>query len=752
MEYLYLFIVMTLIVFAISDLVVGVSNDAVNFVNSAVGSKAATFRTIMIIAALGVLVGSVFSSGMMEVARKGIFNPENFYFNEIMFIFLAVMITDVILLDLFNTAGLPTSTTVSLIFELLGASMAISLMKILAAGGAMADLGGYINSGKVIAIITGILISIGIAFSVGALIQYIVRLIFTFNFQQKLKYFGSTWGGIAISIMVYFLFIKGAKGSSFMSKELVEWFNHNTWLILAATFIGFTIILQFLLWFTKVNILKIIVLVGTFCLAMAFAGNDLVNFIGVPLAGLDAFLAMKAAGANPESFSMEMLNNPVTTPTFFLLIAGVVMVLTLFLSAKARKVTKTEVSLGSQSEGDEMFQSSMVSRGIVNFFLMLNDGYKKVVPAIVREKIDTRFSQSRQKRWKSENLPAFDLVRASVNLMVSSMLIALGTSLKLPLSTTYVTFMVAMATSMSDRAWGRESAVYRVNGVITVIGGWFFTAFSAFTAAFLFALAIYYGGIWSIIGLIGLALFFAYRTNIYMRKKSREEKREAEAVKVTTTEYSTMMEVCDQTIVAAVPFAGEIYHDVVDAFIGDHRKKIFKQEAKLKELMKRVKLARKQLHPTLRNHESENTGTGIVYLNAQYALKESCESLQQIFRQIFDYMINRHTPVQKDQSKLIRQLNDTIAGYVLLTADLLKKREYSGLAELDKLLETIFAQIDEAKKEQIFWMKENESGTRLSLLIVEVLQESRIFAEQIRRLADMQHQFYLQAEKSTPAS
>lgn len=741
MEYLYLFIVVVLITLAISDLVVGVSNDAVNFVNSAIGSKAASFRVVMIIAALGVLVGATFSSGMMEVARKGIFNPDQFMFNEIMIIFLAVMITDVILLDLFNTAGLPTSTTVSLIFELLGASMAVSAMKIIQQGGAIQELAQYINSGKVVAIITGILISIAIAFTIGALVQYLVRVIFTFRFQSQLRYFGSIWGGLAITVMVFFLFIKGAKGASFLSPDLVAWFHSNTWLILGMTFVVMTIILQLLYWIFRIDILKMIVLAGTFSLAMAFAGNDLVNFIGVPLAGLESFQAWRAAGGSAGSLSMGLLNNPVSTPTLYLLLAGLVMVVTLFLSKKARKVTKTEVNLSKQDEGEEMFESTRVSRGIVNVFLLLNDSYQKLIPGKARMWLDRRFKQPRRKQWKNENLPAFDMLRASVNLVVSSMLIALGTSLKLPLSTTYVTFMVAMGTSLSDRAWGRETAVYRVNGVITVVGGWFFTAFSAFTAAFLFATGIFFGEIYAILGLIALALYFAYRTNVYHRMKIKEEAQAEQLATPDQVEYATILDVSEKYLRNSLPQTGELYQCILGAFVQDDRKKIFRQEKKIKELIKLNKLTRKQLHLTLKTYEAENTDAGVYYLNSHQIFRELTDTLNKIYRQVFDYMINRHHPPSALTGQILTEVVESMAECIRISSDIIANRDYTRKTKYDEAVARLNHWVGELKSGQIRWLKENDSGSRLSLLLMDAMQETTRMSIILHRLIDLHQEF-----------
>jgi phosphate/sulfate permease len=524
---IYLIIVIILFALAISDLIVGVSNDAVNFLNSAIGSKAAPFKIIMVIAALGILVGATFSSGMMEVARKGIFHPEQFYFSEIMIIFLAVMITDVILLDFYNTFGLPTSTTVSIVFELLGAAVAISIIKINNSPEGYANMGNYINSGRALLIISGILLSVFIAFSVGTIVQYLTRLIFSFNYKNSLKYFGSIWGGFAVTAITYFILIKGAKGSSFMTEAHIEWIRKNTLLILLTSFAGWTIIMQLLIWIFRLNILKLIVLIGTFALAMAFAGNDLVNFIGVPLAGFESFKSFSAQDTlGPDSFFMDVLKGEVSTPTMFLLIAGLIMVITLWISKKAKSVVKTELRLSDQDRVNERFGSSLLARTLVRQSLQIGNFIQAIIPGPVTKAMNNRFNDKYfRKAVKKDKAIAFDLLRASVNLVVASILIAFATSQKLPLSTTYVTFMVAMGTSLADGAWDRESAVYRITGVVTVIGGWFFTALSAFTAAFIAALLIHLANIYAIVILLAITIFFIYKTHVFHSRRAKAEKK-----------------------------------------------------------------------------------------------------------------------------------------------------------------------------------------------------------------------------------
>lgn len=525
---LYAFILIILFGTAISDLVVGVANDAVNFLNSAVGSKAASRRVIMIIAGLGVLFGTTFSSGMMEIARKGIFNPELFVFHEVMIIFLAVMLTDILLLDLYNTFGLPTSTTVSIVFEILGGAVAMAAIKIARSGEGFFAILNYINTAKVITIIAGIGLSIAFAFVFGSVIQFLTRLLFTFNYEKIFKRFGAIYCALAITIISYFILVKGAKGSSLLTDAEASWIMAHMSQLMIFSFIGWTVIWQLLISFTRINVLKIIVLIGTFALALSFAANDLVNFIGAPLAGLSAYQIARAhPDSDPLMLTMEALRNPTRTNSLILLAAGAVMVATLWLSRKARSVTKTEVSLGRQEEGVERFESSALSRGIVRMGLSLFEITQKITPQWIQQKIRQRIDPEkfRPKRASDGELPAFDLLRAAVNLMVSSALISFGTSLKLPLSTTFVTFMVAMSTSFADKAWGRESAVYRVTGVLTVIGGWFFTAFMAFSACFIFTLFIYYVGLPAIVILLAFGIYFLASTARFHKKRETEFQR-----------------------------------------------------------------------------------------------------------------------------------------------------------------------------------------------------------------------------------
>ena len=522
----YLFVIVLLFILAIGDLIVGVSNDAVNFLNSAIGSKVASYRVIIFVAMLGVVIGAMFSSGIMEIARKGIFNPEMFTFDKVMIIFLAVMLTDIVLLDIFNSLGLPTSTTVSIVFELLGAALATGILFTFSNNDPINSIFGYINFNSTFSIISGIFLSILIAFTAGTVIQYLSRLVFTFQYEKKVKAFGAVYSGLGLTAIVYFLLIKGLKGTTIISKANMEWINNNTLIILLIVFLITTFICWILQKAAKMNPLRIVVLAGTFSLAMAFAGNDLVNFIGVPISGFLAYQNWQTSGvAANELYQTYLASEDVIVPNYMLLISGIIMALTIWLSAKAKKVTETEVSLGRQDEGDERFKPNAVSRSIVTTSMRLGDIFGKVIPESTRRKYNISFQKSKMRSATNvQEKSAFDLVRAANNLIIASVLIAWATSMKLPLSTTYVSFMVAMGSSLADKAWGRDSAVYRVAGVLSVIGGWFITAFIAFTFAGIFALILYKGGQIGTIILAIAVIIYLVISHLNFSKKEKKVK------------------------------------------------------------------------------------------------------------------------------------------------------------------------------------------------------------------------------------
>jgi phosphate/sulfate permease len=727
MENFYIFIVVILFLLAISDLIVGVSNDAVNFLNSAIGSKAAPFKIIMLVAALGILVGATFSSGMMEVARKGIMHPEKFYFSEIMLIFLAVMMTDIILLDAYNTFGLPTSTTVSIVFELLGASVAIALVKMKMEGQSFAEMGEYINSTKALAIISGILLSVVIAFLVGALVQYLTRILFSFDYSKTYKRYGALFGGLAISVITYFMLIKGAKGSSFLTDSSVEWINTHTMTILGLSFVGWTVILQVLMLFTRVNIFKIIVLVGTFSLAMAFAGNDLVNFIGVPLAGFESlktFLADPSTQA--DTLLMASLQGKVQTPTLYLLLAGLVMVITLWTSKKSRSVTKTTIDLSRQGEGYERFNSTGFSRLIVRQTRTFNRVVGYIVPNRVTNFIEERFDNKKAGKSAGPAGSSFDLVRASVNLVVAAILIAFGTSLKLPLSTTYVTFMVAMGTSLSDRAWGRDSAVYRITGVLTVISGWFLTAFLAFTVSFLIALLISWGGLIAILILIGLSILLLVRTHLLHRKKSAEQlKEETGEDSHKNDKKATIDQTCINNISEFLMESNAIYEGIIEGLINEDRRTLKKLKPRIDELNKNSKHLKDNIHKTIVLLREDSFEAGPHYVQVLDYMREMAHCLTFIDQPVFKHVSNNHKGLVEAQEAELASLAKQFVGFNESIRQAVVENDFDRMAGITAEQQKLLTFVYDLRKKQLKRIKSEIVGTRNSNLYINILQESK---------------------------
>lgn len=594
MEILFLCVIIFLFLLAVFDLSVGVSNDAVNFMNSAIGSKAASFKRVLIVASIGVFIGAAMSNGMMDIARHGIFRPEHFSFYDLICIFMAVMVTDIILLDVFNTLGMPTSTTVSMVFELLGATFVVAIIKM--AGGVDLGFNDLLNTEKALSVILGIFLSVAIAFFFGTVVQFISRMIFSFNYRSKLTWKVGIFGGICATAIVYFLLIKGAKDLVFMTPDVKYWINHNTGLVIAGCFVFFTLLMQ-LLHLLKVNVLKVIVLLGTFSLAMAFAGNDLVNFIGVPLSGLASYQDYIAnGGGDAQGFLMGSLNGPANTPLYFLIGAGVIMVVALATSKKARNVTKTEIGLGSQQEGDEMFGSSRIARRLVRWALSVTAWVRRITPPRVRQWFAKRFNVD---ETIIEQGAAFDLIRGSVNLVLAGALIALGTSLKLPLSTTFVTFMVAMGTSLADQSWGRESAVFRITGVISVIGGWFITAGAAFIGAGIIVALMHFGGQWVMLGMAVLTIIIIIRSNRRFGCKQTNENSDAlfQTIISTTDKTQTwpllMMYITEQQQ-SFMTYAEGKYKDITTAFINENAGALDKAESSLAKQKNVLKNARRK--------------------------------------------------------------------------------------------------------------------------------------------------------------
>ena len=728
METYYLVLVGVLFILAFSDLIVGVSNDAVNFLNSAIGSKAASFNTIMIFAALGILFGAVFSSGMMEVARKGIFHPQHFYFSEIMLVFLAVMLADIILLDLFNTFGMPTSTTVSIVFELLGAAVAMALIKIYHQPDAL-SLGEYINTAKALAIISGILMSVVISLLAGAFVQYLVRLVFTFNYEQTMKRYGAIWGAISFSGIVYFILIKGVKGASFMTKELKHTIGEEWLSILGISFVVFLVMFYILQNLLKVNILRIIVLVGTFALATAFASNDLVNFIGVPMAAYHSYQFYVESGQPADSFLMGDLVGKVSTEMWMLLVSGFVMVLTLRFSRKARSVTETEVNLGRQDEGFERFGSNLFARVLVQSVV---NGHKKVtafVPARLNDAILNRFAPKKPSDMaEGEEVPHFDMLRASVNILMAAILISIGTSMHLPLSTTYVTFMVAMGTSLSDRAWGRESAVYRVSGVLAVIGGWFFTAFFAFTLAFIIVNVMYFGGKIAVFGIILAAIFFIYQTH-FLHKK-REEKKDKLLKEALEIGKITSEKLVEKSRSTANSFMGEfdrLVQETLTNLAKENRKGLRNTYAEFLDLNAMTKNKKDNVSKVIDKLNDDSLESGFQYVQVMDYLRELTHSVRHIVEPALTHIENSHKPLIPVQIDDLNKLGNKLSGFVDQASKVIEQDGSFTFAELGDLKNSVLKEIGKARKRQIKRIKANEVGTRNSMLYFELLTEMKNF-------------------------
>jgi phosphate/sulfate permease len=731
MENFYLIIVVILFALAISDLIVGVSNDAVNFLNSAFGSNAAPKWLIFIMAGTGILIGSVFSSGMMEVARKGIFHPEMFVFSEIIVIFLAVMITDVILLDMFNTFSMPTSTTVSIVFELLGSAVTVSLVKISRTGAGLGELSKYINSEKALAIISGILLSVIIAFTIGAIVQYITRVIFTFNYRENMKYFGSLFGGFAITAITYFILIKGISDSAFAGLKLSdgntlsEWVANNTGKLLLYSIAFWIILIQLLKWIFNIKVLKITVLIGTFALAMAFAGNDLVNFIGVPIAGYNSYKAWIAAGpVHPGEFSMEMLAGKVETPVIILLIAGLVMIVTLIFSKKALSVVNTTVDLARQNEGNERFQSSMVARAMVRGFSQTYNKIKNSFPDYLTEKIHNRFKPASAEYINPTEPAAFDKIRASVNLLVASVLIAFGTSLKLPLSTTYVTFMVAMGTSLADRAWDRESAVYRLSGVIAVIGGWFLTAIIAFIVTALVAWIISVGGIFTIFIFLFIALFLITRTHILFKRRQAKKSLEDEDAISEKDGVDKVMEKFKKQVAKSLVMASEIYELSINSFLNEDRSNMKESLALKDNLNIRSKKHKNKVLSTISKIQ-EDIDAGHFYVQVVDYQREMAHSLNFLSEPLYEHINNNHKPFVAEQVKELIQLRRYIDDFFNFALQLIKDNRFEQINDLIKQRDDILVYMEKMEIAQIKRIKTNEVNTRNSVLFFNTITETK---------------------------
>lgn len=724
---IYIYMLVALAFLAVADLVVGVSNDAVNFLNSAIGSKAVSFKTIMIVASLGVAVGAMTSSGMMEVARKGIFNPGEFMFDEIMIVFMAVMITDILLLDFFNTLGLPTSTTVSIVFELLGASVCIALIKIGQNDSqTLLDVGNYINNEKAIEIILGILLSVVIAFTVGAIIQFVSRLLLTFDFNDRPKFLGAIFSGFAVTSIMYFILIKGIKNASFMNDNVMNLMSTNPIALLSISFVIFTFLSLLLMSFFKINIYKIIIVVGTFALAVAFAGNDLVNFIGVPIAAYDSYLHWSTSGILPSEFRMTGLSEAVATKPILLLIAGLVMVLTLWFSSKAIAVVKTSVDLSRQDEGKERFEPNFLSRTIVRYSIATSEILNNLLPNSFNNYINKQFQKPIiSKAIKPEDLPAFDLVRAAVNLMVASVLISLATSMKLPLSTTYVTFMVAMGTSLADRAWGSESAVYRVAGVLNVIGGWFFTAISAFTAAAIMALILYYGKSVALTILLSLAIVLLVRNYLSHRKKTKELKVEDSLQKAESSSIQGVIHESANNIANVVKRGNKIYTNAINGLAKQDLDLLKKNKKQVTKLSSEVDELRDNIFYFIKNLDETSVGASNFYIHILGYLQDIIQSLEYISKVSHKHVSNNHKKLKFSQIKELKEIDERFELFFNNTQQAFNSRSFEQIGVILGRKKEIMELVSSKILKQIERTRTEESSPKNTTLYFNLLSETK---------------------------
>lgn len=725
----YLIIMYLLFGLAAIDLVVGVSNDAVNFLNSAVGSKVASFKTIMLIASIGILIGASFSSGMMEVARKGVFNPGFFTFELIMYVFLAVMLTDVILLDIYNSLGLPTSTTVSIVFELLGAAFAIGLVYAYNQSEPI-TLGEFINFGSAAKIIAGIFVSILLAFTIGAIVQYVVRLAFTFNIQKGLKRYGALFSGLAITAITYYLIIKGVEGSTF--KANLIWMAQHAYLVIGASLAFWTLLAWVLIRYTIFNPLKLIVLAGTFSLAMAFAGNDLVNFIGVAIAAKQSYFYWLDQGGTLElaqNLKMTFLNTSQPTESYILVGAGVVMAVTLWLSPKAKKVTDTEVSLGKQGEGEELFKATNLSRALVKSGMNLSKSFKEALPIKLRLTIESSFRKFQPEKAIDENdVPAFDLLRASVNLMVASILIAYATSLKLPLSTTYVSFMVAMGASLSDRAWGKDTAVYRVAGVINVIVGWLLTAILAFISAALFALIIYYGGMVSVLVLVILALALIVRSHLHFRNRTKELKADQQKFARPLDLHNVLDE---SKINAAIDIENvrKFVSLSLKSMVGMNRDIMVRTNKELEKMASKSGSLQSKIIKYIKKMDKGQLDAGRLYILVFDLMQDINQSATLISRVSTEHLVNYHEMPEREYMDILMELDTRLDRYLRTVCRSIEKLDFTtyNIVMNDRQRNIDF--INEKIDQQITRLQEGGVSTKKGLLQTRILLESKDIVE-----------------------
>ena len=738
MENIYFLMLVTLALLAIVDIVVGVSNDAINFLNSAIGSKVLSFRTIMIVSSIGIFIGAVYSSGMMEVARKGIFNPGEFYFDEIMIIFLAVIMTDILLLDFFNTLGLPTSTTVSIVFNLLGAAIVMSLIKIAENNESVLDLANYINTEKATMIIGGILLSVLIAFSVGVIVQWVSRLIFSFQYEKKLKSFGFVFGGIALTAITYFIFIKGLKGSPYY-KDLISYIGDNDIFILIISIILFSLFSYVFEFLTKKSVLIVVIAAGTFGLALAFAGNDLVNFIGVSMAAYHSYEAWVVSGIDASLFSMEVLDKKVPAEPFLLFLAGGIMVLTLWFSKKATTVLETTISLSRQRETHEKFNPNFLSRALVSSSSWISSKVFNVLPNVVQNKIELSFNQVQGKvltKDQSIDAPAFDMIRASVNLMVAGILISIATSMKLPLSTTYVTFMVAMGTSLSDKAWGRESAVYRVAGVLNVIGGWFLTAFGALVASGIVVFLMNWNKEIMIPIMLIITVSILVRNFLY-HKRMQNTKIDPDSLK--KSESKTVQGIISESsdnIIKVLKRSDKIFSTVVNGLTKEDSEELKRTKKGVKKLNSEIEDLRDNIFYFIKNLDETSVRGSNFYIIILADLTDIAESLDYISKKSFKHVNNQHKKLRFNQLKDLKEISESFNNLLNQIIEVFKDQRFETITIVMSQLVQLRNNINERISEQISLTRKEALSPKNTSLYFNLLLETKDLLKSILNLID----------------
>lgn len=749
MEQIYIIMLIALAILAITDLMVGVSNDAVNFLNSAIGSKAVSFKTIMIVASLGVAVGALYSNGMMEIARNGIFTPSMFSFNDVIIIFLAVMITDVLLLDVFNTLGLPTSTTVSVIFSLLGASVVLAVYKVYVSGDGFDTLGNYINTEKASEIVYSILLSVALSFALGSLVQYVSRLIFTFHIEKRYKYVAALFGGVAMTAITFFILVKGLKSITFVPSEVKDFIKESPLTIIAYSLVLWTIVCQLLISVFKYSVFKFIIIVGTFGLALAFAGNDLVNFIGVPIAAYQAFEIWAAPGqtVGATEFMMSGLEEEnLPAPFIFLAMAGVIMVYTLWTSKKAKSVIETEQNLSRQGEGNEKYNANTLSRNIVRGFMYLGNIISFILPKSLQKKLDAQFVQP-EYTGKRDEQPMFDMVRASVNLIVASILISVGTSMKLPLSTTYVTFMVAMGSSFADRAWDRESAVYRVAGVFNVIGGWFVTALAAFLSSAIIAYILFIGEVFAFFAFMIIVAIFFYRSNQIHKKKVKEEEEIKKLRKEDIVTLKEMITESSSQISKVLRKTSALYSNVVDNLGLQDLAKLKENKKALKKLEKEIDELKSNVFYFIKNLDENSVEASKFYILILGYLQDMVQSIDYITSSSHSHVNNNHKKLKFNQIRDLKTVDTQLQELFSRLEESFKTEDFSKLDEILRDKKAFLDTVSELITKQINRIRTTETSPKNSKLYFSLLLETNDLIKSIMNLLELFKEFNQQNKK-----